>query len=188
MANKFSSSYQYLEAYNNLQNGHYEYNVAGQTVELYTIFENNEGWIRAVDISSENNLHINEQFVPGVKQSDEVIDALLTTNFEYSIMTVADTFGANANDRWLTYPRYMYVHSSIERFSSTTPSHDIENSCLLSLDSNTPPLNVMLDAVRNTYAFGNGNIGDTFFGYGSNIGNGFFQSFSGPGKGSVYVR
>lgn len=185
MGKLYSTSQEYLEDYNDLRDGYYEYFVAGEHVNLQTIFSDRSGWIRVIEVDWDNNYHLNDEEVKDIKLSDVHINQLMTTHNEYNIMAKVDRFKWPFNE-WLEYPFKMYVHNSMERFSSVTPAMDIKNSNLLSIDLNQPPVKTWQQPSENI-GFGI-DAGDTFLAYGDRNRNGFIQSFSGTGKGAVYVR
>lgn len=182
---KFSSPYEYLKLEYDLNNDYYEYYIAGQHLNLYTHFENKECWVKVVTVGN-NQAHMNEDAVDDVKVSDEIINILRTDTFTYSMMAEVEEYQRPYNE-WLSYPFRMYVHNSMEHFSSITPAIEIKNSNLVSVDINMPPVNISQN-YNTTIGFGDMTCGDTFFGYGGKNMNGFTQSFSGSGSGSVYVR
>jgi len=185
MDKKYSSSYDYLCDYHYLKDGYYEYFVGGEHVNLQTVFSDGSGWIRVAEVDWDNNNHLNDQKVKDVKLSDAQINQLMTKNNEYNIMAKVDCFKWPFNE-WLEFPFKMYVHNSIEKFSSITPAMDIKNSNLLSIDPNSSPIRVWQQPSENI-GFGI-DAGDTFLAYGDHNRNGFVQSFSGTGKGALYVR
>jgi len=180
----YHNSKQYLDRFENLQNGFYEYRVDNTVVNLYTIFEDRSGWICTTVVDWNNNLHCTEAAVDNVKPHDYVINQLRTDQ-EYNVMAVAEVFKRPFNE-WLRYPHIMYVHNSMKEYSSTRITSEIENSNMISFDLNQPPTRVGHSA--RTIGFGNGQVGDTVFGFGGIDSDGFFQSFSGSGRGLVYVR
>lgn len=181
----FRNSYQYLEKYDKLKNGFYEYQINDAKHSLYTIFENRSGWIKVVDVNWNNNLHLNENSVNDVKISDDSINLLRTNHFDYNVMASAENFKSPMND-WLRYPNNIYIHKSMEYFSSITPAMNINNSNYVSLELSKSPMKIY--QLEQDIGFGSGSCGDTFFSFGSKNYNGFYQNFSGPGKGSVFVR
>ena len=181
----YSSPYQYLEQFSDLSDGYYEYYVANQSLNLYTHFENKECWVKVITVN-DNQEHLNEDAVDNIKLSDEIINILRTDHFSYSIMAEVEHYQRPYND-WLQYPFRTYIHNSMERFSSITPAIEIKNSNLVSTRTSADPCRIQ-QVGNSTIGFGEMNCGDTFFGYGSTQSNGFVQSFSGTGTGTVYVR
>lgn len=157
-----------------------KYHILGQTYDILTRGD----WKRVVTTDFTNS-HLNQAEVPNIKLSDDVINALLTNDHEYSIWCTVDQWQIPFN-QWAEWPHNMYVHNSIERWDSQAPSEKIKNSNLLSTSLNTPPV-----ATDNTgdggYTFGFAG-GDTYYSYGCPDRNGLVQHFSGPGRGSIYVR
>ena len=182
---RYSSPYEYLDQNVNLDNGYYEYYIAGQHLNLYTCFDNQEPWLKVIDIDHESDSHINSSAVDGVKVSDDVINSLITKNHEYSIMAVADKFTSTYNE-WLTYPHRIYVHNTIERWASDVLAIDIPNSNLLSLNTHSKPIAIASD--NQSLSFGSCRLGDTFFCYGRKGQPGLAQAFTGPGSGSIWIR
>ncbi len=179
-----NNSRQYLEKYTNLRNGYYDYKIDGIDYNLYTMFEDNSGWIKVVTVNAENNFHLTEESVIDVKLHDGIINQL-RTDYEYNVMASAIQFKLPYNE-WLRYPHNMYVHKTMEHFSSVKSTIENPGSNFISFDVNKPPMTIR--ANDTSLGFGNGTVGDTVFAYGRHGYNGFFQSFSGAGYGAVYVR
>lgn len=179
------NSREYLEKYKNLKNGYYDYTVEGYEYNLYTIFEDNSGWIRVVIVDFNNQSHLTEEQVTDVKLHDGVINQL-RTDCEYNVLASAEVFKKPYNE-WLQYPHNMYVHRSMKYFSSIKNTMNNQGSTLVSFNISTPPMQYIKPSEIDI-GFGSGKVGDTLFAYGSIGQNGFFQSFSGSGRGAVYVR
>lgn len=158
------------------------YNILGDNFELLTI----NGWIRVVTVDWSNNDHLNAEYVHGIKLSDAHINALMTKEHEYNIMCTVDAWRPPFN-QWQAWPHTMYVHNSIERFSSVDPANSIANANLVSTTLDASPVSTDLKYDGSTIGFGFA-AGDTFYGYGARDKLGFTQHFSGPGRGAVYVR
>jgi hypothetical protein len=174
-----------MEKYSNLHNGYYEYTVDNEVLNLYTRFEDNSGWIRVITVDWNSNTHLTENSILDIKLSDYQINLLRTQSFEYNVLAEVDAFKSPFNE-WLRYPHTMFIHNSMSEFSSTLPAISIVNSNLVNTKDSTPPYAIKQDAL--SIGFGSGNLGDTFFSLGCENRNGFFQSFSGAGRGSVFVR
>lgn len=159
-----------------------KYTVFGHTFDLLTIGE----WKRVAVIDWNTNEHLNSNYVHNIKLDDAVINELLTNQHEYSIWCTVDSWKQPFN-QWQSWPHSMYVHNSIERFSSVDPAHSIKNANLLSTSLDQPPVNTDMNYDTGTIGFGFA-AGDTFWGYGDKNRSGFVQHFSGAGRGSVYVR
>lgn len=181
----FPNSKSYMENYNNLTNGYYEYTVGGEVLNLYTRFEDKSGWIRIVTVDWNSSEHLTTNSIPDAKLNDYQINLLRSLDFEYNVLAEADAFKAPFND-WLRYPHTMYIHNTMTEFSSTALAHTVPNSNVVSLKESTRPIAIKQD--DRSVGFGSGNLGDTFFSFGCEGRNGFFQSFSGAGRGSVFVR
>lgn len=181
----YNNSYDYLQKFDNLKNGFYEYQVNGNNITAYTVFEDRSGWIRVSIVDWNSQSHLNAGSVQDVKIDDDAINSLRTTHHEYNVKAEAHSFKAPFND-WLRYPHTLFVHNTMQKFSSVERASSIKNSNLVSLDENSKPI-----AIRQGFksiGFGDGNCGDTFYAYGCDNQNGFYQSFSGAGLGYVFVR
>jgi hypothetical protein len=183
---KFKNSYEYQCHFNDLSDGLYDYEICGQDVQLFTIFSDKSGWVKVVDVLLNNNLHINSEWVDDVKISDEMINQLRTDHYEYTTRAEVDCFRPQQNE-WLKYPYSMYIHKTMDRFSSVTYAYDIKNSDLVSMRLEDHPIKIK-QFKNESVGFGDLNSGDTIFTYGAINKNGFYQSFSGSGNGRVYVR
>lgn len=183
----FEHSRDYLAKYETLKNGYYEYKINGEYYKhIYTEFEDRSGWMRVSVIDWSNKEHINADEVWNVKLSDNDINILLSKDHTYSIKAVAEIYKWPFNE-WIRYPHCLYVHNSIEKFSSIDYAKNIKNSNLVSLDDQSDP--ILVDQHSADLGFGSSQ-GDTFFAYGGSgdVDLGLFQSFSGPGRGAVFVR
>lgn len=165
-----------------MQGSYKTYNILGDNFELLTIGD----WIRVCVVDWNNKDHLNDQYVHNIKLGDFYINQLMTKKKEYNIMCTVDSWRTPFN-HWMPWPSPMYVHNSIETFSSTVPAYTINNSNLLSTSEDQPPVEVNMDHDHSTIGFGFA-AGDTFYGYGDWNKAGFTQHFSGPGRGSVFVR
>jgi hypothetical protein len=184
---EFTNSKQYLEKYNNLKDGYYEYTISGFKRNLYTKFEDRSGWIRVVVVDWNNRDHINRDEVVDIKLNDYNINFLRSDDYEYNIMASAEVFKEPFNE-WLRYPHNMYVHKSMSEFNSVELAKNIPNSNLVSIDINAKPLAIYQDNQDLCFGGGSSGIGDTFFAYGRAARNGMVQSFCGSARGAVYVR
>ena len=182
----YTNALDYQAKFDNLKNGYYEYYVCGEHLNLLTVWDQGIPWIRVVEVDWNNNDHINDGAVQNIKPDDEVINLLRTSEYEYNVCATVDRFQVPTN-LWLNYPHIMYVHQSMERFSSTSSVLEIPNSNCISFDQYQPPHKVDNQWDVNTVGFGT-TQGDQYFAYGRTDRNGFVQDFSGAGKGVVYVR
>lgn len=174
-----------MENYSNLTNGYYEYTLDNEVLNLYTRFEDNSGWIRVVTVDWNNSDHLIANSIPDIKLCDYQINLLRTQSFEYNVLAEVDAFKSTFNE-WLRYPHTMFIHNSMAEFNSTALAKNITNSNVVSLTETDRPMSIKQD--EQSLGFGSGNLGDTFFSLGCENRNGFFQSFSGAGRGSVFVR
>lgn len=145
-----------------------------------------DGWTCVGIISDKNRLHINSESVENVKMSDIDINSQRNNNHRYNIKIEAHNF-LDPTNAWLDYPHTLYFTNKYI-FSSTKKAVDIMYSNVVSLDINTDPITIHQQA--NSLGFACGDCGDTFFAYGAVDANrnGLFQSFSGFGSGSVWIR
>jgi hypothetical protein len=181
----FSNSKSYMEKYSNLTNGYYEYTIDSTVVNLYTRFEDNSGWIRVITVDWNRSEHLTANSIPDIKLHDYQINLLRSQLFEYNVLAEADAFKSPFND-WLRYPHTVYIHNTMTEFNSTALANTIPNSNAVSLKDSGRPIVIKQD--DQSIGFGSGNLGDTFFSLGCEDRKGFFQSFSGAGRGSVFVR
>ena len=158
------------------------YTVFGHSFDILTVRE----WKRVAVVDWNSNDHLTADYVHNIKLSDAVINELLTNKHEYSIWCTIDSWKSPFN-QWQPWPHSMYVHNSIERFSSIDPAHTILNANLLSASLDDSPTHTDMKHDSGTIGFGFA-AGDIFYGYGDTSKAGFTQHFSGPGRGSVYVR
>lgn len=152
---------------------------------LYSV---EDDWTCVVVISNKNRLHLNREAVPGVKLSDGEINSCRKARNSgyYNFKILAHDFDGVKN-QWLDYPHTMYLTEDYQ-FNSTELAKNIEYSNRISLDGKTDPIDIFQKSV--SLSFGCGDCGDTFFSYGSTDPNynGLFQSFSGSGIGSIWIR
>lgn len=183
---KFTNSYQYLEAYNDLRDGYYEYWIDGRSELIQTRFSDKSGWMKVVDVDWNSKEHINEDHVRNIKLSDHAINQLRSYHYDSNVMAEINCVKAPFNE-WVEYPLRMYVHYSMDRFSSVEYVRDITNANLVSLHPSKNFVSTWQGENNHNIGFGSDH-GDTFFAYGDETRDGFVQSFSGAGKGAVFVR
>ena len=149
------------------------------------LYEEIDGWRCVVVVSSDSRLHLNQNAVDGVKISDDDIN-LMRSDVYYNFKVLANDFDGVKN-QWLDYPHIQYLTNAYE-FNSVERAVNILYSNLISLDLDSNPM--AIHQKMGSISFGCGDCGDTFFSYGSSelIFNGLFQSFSGSGSGSIWVR
>lgn len=152
------------------------------------LFKVEDEWTCVAIISSSNRLHLNRDAVPGIKLSDNEINSCrraCNTDY-YNFKVLAHDFDGVKN-QWLDYPHVMYLTKDYE-FNAIEPASNIEYSNRISLDIESDPIDIFQKPV--SLSFGCGDCGDTFFSYGSTDPNynGLFQSFSGSGDGSIWIR
>lgn len=148
------------------------------------LFSEIDGWT-CVAIIKNDRLHINEDAVLGVKHSDEKINSMRSNEY-YNLKVKAYDFEPPKND-WIDYPHVLYFTRDYQ-FSSILRAIDIKYSNRVSLSLDSDPIDIKQKAA--SIGFACGDCGDTFFSYGSIDENsgGLYQSFSGSGTGSVWVR
>lgn len=150
-----------------------------------------DGWT-CVIVINDNRLHLNSDAIDGIKLSDHEINKSRrernkkTPKYKYNLKVKAHDFLQPKND-WISYPHTLYFTNDYE-FSSIKKAIDIPYSNLISLSENDDPIEIHQG--RNSIGFGCGDCGDTFFAYASvdEQRNGLFQSFSGVGFGTVWIR
>lgn len=150
------------------------------------LFKVEDGWTCVAIISSSNRLHLNSEAVTGIKLSDKEINSLRSESSYYNFKVLAHDFDGVKN-QWLEYPHGMYLTKDYE-FNAVEIASNIEYSNRISLDIESDPIDIFQKPV--SLSFGCGDCGDTFFSYGSTDPNynGLFQSFSGSGDGSIWIR
>ena len=144
-----------------------------------------DGWICVGLISSDSRKHINEDAVKNVKLSDDEINSLRSDAY-YNFKIVADDFLKPKND-WVQYPYTLYLTNDYVS-SSVKNADEIEYSNRISLSLATDPIDIYQK--KGSIGLGCGNCGDTFFSYGAVDEDrmGLYQSFSGFGSGSIWIR
>ena len=185
MPNRFHTSAEYLASYEGLKDGYYEYWVDGTAHLLFTRMEDESGWIRVATVDWNTQDHIDDDFVPNIKPSDDIINALRTDVHDFNVLAEAHQFKSPFNE-WVRYPVQVTVHNTMERFSSVDQVSDIKHANRVSFNGNKV-LDVYQHAHSRNIGFGT-DQGDSYFAYGNENRMGFAQEFSGSGRGEVFVR
>ena len=179
----FNTAWDYINKYNDLENGYYEYFVNGEFHHLLTIWCPDTGpWIRVVEVDWNNNNHCTQESVKDIKPHDDIIRGLITDQ-DYNARATVDVFKSPFN-KWIRYPHNQYMH--INNWHSENVVQQTNNN-LISLDYTDKPHLINVEWCPDVINFGI-TQGDQYFGYGQQSRFGFVQDFSGAGKGSVYVR